>query len=251
MVEKTIQLTPQQQALATNSGRLFLEGAAGTGKTTVAIGRLLHLIESGVPASEILVLVPQRVLALPYHHALRSAELPPGGEVTISTMSGITLNMIELFWPLIAKNAGFSADVPPTFLSLETCHFYAYAPSKLEYPIIRFAMEIKRQLDVLDKRLAQSEYLGGPDYTIADIAVWPWYGALAKGLVYDAGEFLQVQQYTNVQRWNDQIAKRPAVKRGRMVNRTSGEPSSQLRERHDASDFDTRTADKLDATAKA
>ena len=126
-------------------------------------------------------------------------------------------------------------------------HFYAYAPSKMEYPINRFAMEVKRQLDVLDKRLAQTEYLGGSAYTIADIAVWPWYGALVKGVVYGAGEFLQVQEYKNVQRWTDQIARRPAVKRGRMVNRTSGEPSSQLHERHDASDFDTKTADKVAA----
>ena len=130
-------------------------------------------------------------------------------------------------------------------------HFYAYAPSKMEYPINRFAMEVKRELDVLDKRLAQTEYLGGSDYTIADIAVWPWYGALSKGLLYSAGEFLQVQQYKHVQRWTDQIAARPTVRRGRMVNRTSGELSSQLHERHDASDFDTRTADKLAATAPA
>ena len=126
-------------------------------------------------------------------------------------------------------------------------HFYAYAPSKMEYPINRFAMEVKRQLDVLDKRLARSEYLGGDQYTIADIAVWPWYGALAKGLLYGAGEFLQVQEYRNVLRWTEQIARRPAVQRGRMVNRVSGDPASQLHERHDASDFETRTADKLAA----
>jgi len=126
-------------------------------------------------------------------------------------------------------------------------HFYAYAPSKIEYAIDRFAMEVKRQLDVLDRRLAETAYLTGDDYTIADIAVWPWYGALAKGLLYGAGEFLQVQEYRNVQRWADQIAARPAVRRGRMVNRTSGEPSSQLAERHDAADFETKTADKLPA----
>ena len=124
-------------------------------------------------------------------------------------------------------------------------HFYAYAPVKIEYAIDRFAMEVKRQLDVLDRRLAEVEYLGGDAYTIADIAVWPWYGALAKGLQYGVGEFLQVQDYRNVQRWTDQIAQRTPVRRGRMVNRTSGEPSSQLHERHDASDFDTRTQDKL------
>jgi len=124
-------------------------------------------------------------------------------------------------------------------------HFYAYAPSKIEYAIDRFAMEVKRQLDVLDRRLALSPYLAGEQYTIADMAVWPWYGALAKGLVYEAGEFLQVQEYSHVQRWTDRIAERPAVQRGRMVNRTWGEPSSQLHERHDAADFETRTQDKL------
>lgn len=124
-------------------------------------------------------------------------------------------------------------------------HFYAYAPTKIEYAIDRYAMEVKRQLDVLDRRLAESEYLGGADYTIADMAVWPWYGALVKGLVYDAGEFLSVQDYANVQRWTDRIAERPAVKRGRMVNRIMGDPASQLHERHDASDFDTKTQDKL------
>ena len=124
-------------------------------------------------------------------------------------------------------------------------HFYAYAPVKIEYAIDRFAMEAKRQLDVLDRRLATSEFLGGDAYTIADIAVWPWYGALAKGRVYDAGEFLQVDQYKHVQRWADIIDQRPAVQRGRMVNRTFGEPATQLHERHDASDFDERTQDKL------
>ena len=124
-------------------------------------------------------------------------------------------------------------------------HFYAYAPTKIEYAIDRFAMEAKRQLDVLDRRLAETEYLGGGDYTIADIAVWPWYGGLAKGVLYGAGEFLEVQEYKNVQRWADAIAKRPAVQRGRMVNRVQGEPSSQLHERHDASDFETKTQDKV------
>ncbi|MBN8952882.1 MULTISPECIES: glutathione-dependent disulfide-bond oxidoreductase [unclassified Rhizobium] len=126
-------------------------------------------------------------------------------------------------------------------------HFYAYAPTKIEYAIDRFAMEVKRQLDVLDRRLAESEYIAGSDYTIADIAIWPWYGGLAKGWQYGAAEFLQVQDYKNVQRWAEQVYARPAVKRGRMVNRMSGDPSEQLRERHDASDFDTKTQDKLEA----
>src|SRR6201991_2334118 len=124
-------------------------------------------------------------------------------------------------------------------------HFYAYAPTKIEYAIDRYAMEVKRQLDVLNRRLADNEYLAGKDYTIAAMAVGPWYGALAKGLVYGAGEFLSVQDYKNVQRWTDQIAQRPAVKRGRMVNRVSGDPASQLHERHDAGDFETKTQDKV------
>ncbi|KAA0911024.1 glutathione-dependent disulfide-bond oxidoreductase [Pusillimonas sp. ANT_WB101] len=124
-------------------------------------------------------------------------------------------------------------------------HFYTYAPVKIEYAIDRYAMEVKRQLDVLDRRLAESEYLGGSDYTIADIAVFPWYGGLVKGWQYGAAEFLSVQDYTNVQRWADTILARPAVARGRMVNRVSGDPDKQLHERHDANDFNTKTQDKL------
>ena len=124
-------------------------------------------------------------------------------------------------------------------------HFYAYAPAKFEYGIDRFAMETKRQLDVLDRHLAVSEYLAGPDYTIADIAVWPWYGLMAQGGLYSAGEFLQVQEYTHLQRWTRAIAARPAVQRGRKVNRPFGDRADQLHERHDASDFETRTQDKL------
>lgn len=124
-------------------------------------------------------------------------------------------------------------------------HFYAYAPTKIEYAIDRYAMEVKRQMDVLDRHLAKSSYVAGDEYTIADMAIWPWYGTLAKGQLYEAGEFLQVQDYTHVLRWTNQIAQRPAVKRGRMVNRVMGDPSSQLHERHDASDFDTKTQDKV------
>lgn len=129
-------------------------------------------------------------------------------------------------------------------------HFYAYAPVKIEYAIDRFAMEAKRQLDVLDKRLADNEYLAGNQYTIADIAVWPWYGGLVKGWLYEAAEFLSVQDYRNVLRWADAIGARPAVQRGRMVNRVTGDLSEQLHERHDASDFETRTQDKLQQQAE-
>jgi GST-like protein len=123
-------------------------------------------------------------------------------------------------------------------------HFYVYAPMKIEYAIDRFAMEVKRQLDVLNRRLAEHEYIGGPAYTIADMAIFPWYGGLLKGLAYGAGEFLSVQEYKHVGRWADMLLERPAVKRGRMVNSTYGDPSNQLHERHDARDFETNTADK-------
>jgi GST-like protein len=126
-------------------------------------------------------------------------------------------------------------------------HFYAYAPTKQEYPIDRFTMETKRQLDVLDRRLAESEYIAGPDYTIADMAIWPWYGGLVKNWMYNGAEFLDAASYKNLNRWVEQVHARPAVKRGRMVNRMQGDPAGQLRERHDASDFDTKTQDKIEA----
>lgn len=126
-------------------------------------------------------------------------------------------------------------------------HFYSYAPTKIEYAIDRFAMEVKRQMDVLNRRLAESPYVGGDEYTIADMAIWPWYGALAQGLLYEAGEFLQVNEYPHVIRWADEIGQRPAVVRGRMVNRVTGPLESQLHERHDAADFEARTQDKLQA----
>ena len=158
------------------------------------------------------------------------AFLPTSGEARAECLSW-------LFWQM--------GSAP--FLGGGFGHFFAYAPAKIEYAIDRFAMEVKRQLDVLDRRLAESAYLAGDDYTIADMAVWPWYGTLVKGQLYEAGEFLQVQDYTNVLRWTDRIAERAAVQRGRMVNRTWGQPSSQLHERHDASDFDSMTQDKLAA----
>ena len=127
-------------------------------------------------------------------------------------------------------------------------HFYAYAPTKIEYAIDRFAMEVKRQLDVLDRRLAESEYIAGGDYTIADMAIFPWYGGLVKGWQYsDSAQFLSAHEYKNVHRWADMLLARPALKRGRMVNRISGEPANQLHERHEAADFATKTQDKIAA----
>ncbi|MGS0742829.1 glutathione-dependent disulfide-bond oxidoreductase [Glaciimonas sp. GG7] len=156
------------------------------------------------------------------------AFLPAGGAARAECLSW-------LFWQM--------GSAP--FLGGGFGHFYAYAPEKFEYPINRYAMEVKRQLDVLDRRLSEQRFLAGDDYTIADMAVWSWYGMLVKGQLYEAGEFLGVHEYKHVLRWADEIALRPAVERGRKVNRTWGEPSGQLPERHDASDFDLRTQDKL------
>jgi len=158
------------------------------------------------------------------------AFLPTGGTARAECLSW-------LFWQM--------GSAP--FLGGGFGHFYAYAPTRIEYAIDRYAMEVKRQLDVLDRHLADRPFLAGDDYTIADMAIWPWYGNLVKGLLYEAGEFLQVQEYTNVVRWTDAIAQRPAVQRGRMVNRVFGDPASQLHERHEAGDFDTQTQDKLAA----
>ena len=156
------------------------------------------------------------------------AFLPEGGVARAECLSW-------LFWQM--------GSAP--FLGGGFGHFYAYAPDKIEYAINRYAMEVKRQLDVLDRHLADRAYVAGDDYTIADMAIWPWYGNLVKGLLYEAGTFLDVHTYTHVVRWNDAIAARPAVQRGRMVNRVFGDPASQLHERHDAADFDTKTQDKL------
>jgi GSH-dependent disulfide-bond oxidoreductase len=176
--------------------------------------------------------------------------------IRIFESGAMLLYLAEKFGALLPKDAAGRAEClswlfwqmgSAPYLGGGFGHFYAYAPSKIEYAIDRFAMETKRQLDVLDRRLAESQYLAGDDYTIADIAVWPWYGGLAKGLLYGAGEFLSVQDYKNVQRWADLIGARPAVKRGRIVNRLQGDPKAQLHERHDASDFDLKTQDKMEA----
>ncbi|MDB5678743.1 glutathione-dependent disulfide-bond oxidoreductase [Sphingomonas bacterium] len=178
----------------------------------------------------------------------------PAAPIRVFESGAILIHLAEKFGAFLPTDPAKRAEVlswlmwqmgSAPFLGGGFGHFYAYAPLKIEYAIDRYAMEVKRQLDVLDRRLGESEYLGGADYSIADMATWPWYGALVKGLVYEAGEFLSVQDYTNVIRWTDRIGERPAVKRGRMVNRAMGDPASQLHERHDASDFDTKTQDKL------
>jgi len=176
--------------------------------------------------------------------------------IRVFESGAILIHLAEKFGAFLPTEPGARAETlswlmwlmgAAPFLGGGLGHFYAYAPTKIEYAIDRYAMEVKRQLDVLDRRLGESEYLGGAAYTIADMATWPWYGGLVKGVLYEAGEFLSVSEYKNVLRWTDQIAERPAVKRGRMVNRTWGDPASQLPERHEASDFETKTGDKLAA----
>jgi GST-like protein len=174
--------------------------------------------------------------------------------IRIFESGAILLYLAEKFGAFLPTKAGARAEClswlfwqmgSAPYLGGGFGHFYAYAPIKIEYAIDRFAMETKRLLDVLDRHLAANEYVAGSEYTIADMAIWPWYGALAKGWAYEAAEFLSVQEYQHVQRWVDAIGERPAVRRGRMVNRMSGDPADQLHERHEASDFQTRTQDKV------
>jgi len=176
--------------------------------------------------------------------------------IRVFESGAILVHLAEKFGAFLPAQAGARAEClswlfwqmgSAPYLGGGFGHFYAYAPTKIEYAIDRFAMEVKRQLDVLDRRLAETAYIAGPDYTIADMAILPWYGGLVKGWNYGAAEFLSVQDYTHMQRWADKLLERPAVRRGRMVNRAFGDPASQLHERHDASDFDTRTQDKIKA----
>jgi GSH-dependent disulfide-bond oxidoreductase len=181
----------------------------------------------------------------------RSAEKP----VRVFESGSILLYLAEKFNVLIPENPVMRAECmswlfwqmgSAPYLGGGFGHFYAYAPYKMEYPIDRFTMEVKRQLDVLDQHLANNKYICGDEYSIADIAIWPWYGTLMFNTLYEAGEFLNVSSYKNLTRWAEEIKERPAVQRGRMVNRTWGDPEEQLHERHNASDFDTRTQDKLE-----
>jgi GSH-dependent disulfide-bond oxidoreductase len=178
--------------------------------------------------------------------------------IRVFESGSILLYLAEKFGAFLPAEAGARAEClswlfwqmgAAPYLGGGFGHFYAYAPTKIEYAIDRFAMEVKRQLDVLDRRLAETEYIAGSTYTIADIAIFPWYGGFVKGWLYGGAEFLSAQDYKHVQRWADRLLERPAVKRGRMVNRISGEPASQLHERHDARDFETKTQDKVAAAA--
>ncbi len=178
--------------------------------------------------------------------------------VRVFESGAILLYLAEIFGVFVPSSGAARAEClswlfwqmgSAPFLGGGFGHFYAYAPEKFEYPIDRYAMEVKRQLDVLDKQLAVREYIAGADYSVADMAIWPWYGQLVLGELYGAGEFLQVHEYTHVVRWAQHIAQRPAVQRGRKVNRTWGDPADQLHERHEASDFELKTQDKLAPSA--
>ncbi|HEV7343753.1 MAG TPA: glutathione-dependent disulfide-bond oxidoreductase [Sphingopyxis sp.] len=243
--------------------QLYSLGTPNGVKVTVMLEELLAAGHSGAEYDAWLINIGEGdQFSSGYVAANPNSKIPvlvdrSGGEpIRVFESGAILIHLAEKFGAFLPTETAKRAETlswlmwqmgSAPFLGGGFGHFYAYAPTKQEYPINRYAMEVKRQMDVLDRRLGESEYIAGADYTIADMAIWPWYGALAKGLVYDAGEFLQVQDYKNVQRWTDQLATRPAVKRGRMVNRVTGDPASQLRERHDASDFDLRTQDKLEA----
>lgn len=184
----------------------------------------------------------------------------PANPVRVFESGAILMYLAEKFGAFLPKDGAARAEClswlfwqmgSAPFVGGGFGHFYAYAPVKIEYAIDRYAMETKRQLDVLNQRLAVTEYVAGNEYTVADMAIWPWYGLMVKGEAYDAGEFLQVHEYSHVLRWAEQIAQRPAVRRGRMVNRVRGDLASQLHERHDASDFETKTQDKLTAKQAA
>ncbi|WND04003.1 glutathione-dependent disulfide-bond oxidoreductase [Temperatibacter marinus] len=185
--------------------------------------------------------------------ALMDHSVSQKGPVRVFESASILLYLAEKFGEFLPKDSEKRAETinwvmwqmgSAPYLGGGFGHFYAYAPEKFEYPINRFSMEVKRQLDVLDKQLANNSYIAGEDYSIADMAIWPWYGVLVDGGLYEAAEFLSVHEYTHVKRWSEQIGNRPAVKRGRMVNRAWGDPSEQLLERHNASDFSLKTQDK-------
>ena len=243
--------------------QLYSQGTANGVKVTVMLEELLALGHRGAEYDAWLIRISEGdqfgsgfVAVNPNSKIPALMDRSRAEPVRVFESGAILLYLAEKFGAFLPAGGGERAEClswlfwqmgSAPFLGGGFGHFYAYAPAKIEYAIDRYAMEVKRQLDVLDRRLAESPYLAGDDYSIADIAVWAWYGALVQGQLYEAGEFLQVQSYTHVVRWTDQIAQRPAVKRGRMVNRIKGEPASQLHERHDAGDFDTKTQDKVAA----
>jgi GST-like protein len=245
--------------------QLYSLGTPNGVKVTIMLEELLALGHSGAEYDAWLIKIGEGdqfgsgfVAANPNSKIPALVDRSGPAPIRVFESAAIVLYLAEKFGEFLPTEAGARAECfswlfwqmgSAPYLGGGFGHFYAYAPEKIEYAIDRFAMEVKRQLDVLDRRLAESEYMAGSSYTIADMAIFPWYGWLAKGWLYGAGEFLSAQDYKNVHRWADTLLERPGVKRGSMVNRTYGNPSNQLHERHDAGDFDTKTQDKLAAVS--
>jgi GST-like protein len=241
--------------------QLYSLGTPNGQKVTIMLEELLALGHSGAEYDAWLIRINEGqqfgsgfVAANPNSKIPALLDYSDSKPIRVFESGAILLHLAEKFGAFAPLNPALRAECmswlfwqmgSAPYLGGGFGHFYAYAPIKIEYAIDRFAMEVKRQLDVLNCRLAESRFIAGDDYTVADIAIWPWYGAMSKGLLYEGGEFLQVQDYTHVIRWADEIAQRPAVARGRMVNRVNGPLEHQLHERHDASDFETQTQDKL------
>ena len=241
--------------------QLYSLGTPNGQKVTIMLEELLALGHSGAEYDAWLIRINEGqqfgsgfVAANPNSKIPALLDYSDSKPIRVFESGAILLHLAEKFGAFVPLNPALRAECmswlfwqmgSAPYLGGGFGHFYAYAPIKIEYAIDRFAMEVKRQLDVLNCRLAESRFIAGDDYTVADIAIWPWYGAMSKGLLYEGGEFLQVQDYTHVIRWADEIAQRPAVARGRMVNRVNGPLEHQLHERHDASDFETQTQDKL------
>ncbi|MFD0979528.1 glutathione-dependent disulfide-bond oxidoreductase [Tropicimonas aquimaris] len=239
--------------------QLYSQGTPNGQKVTILLEELLAIGETGAEYDAFLIRIGKGE-----QFSSGFVELNPNSKIPVlfDTETGlrvfesgaILLYLAEKFGHFLPKNLAARTEVMNWLFWLQGSapylgggfgHFYAYAPEKFEYPINRYTMEAKRQMDVLDRELANNRYLGGDTYTIADIATWPWYGNLVLGNSYNAGEFLDVESYTHLRRWAKEILARPAVQRGRIVNRLAGDPSEQLHERHDASDFELRTQDKL------
>ncbi len=241
--------------------QLYSLGTPNGQKVTIMLEELLALGHSGAEYDAWLIRINEGqqfgsgfVAANPNSKIPALLDYSDYKPIRVFESGAILLHLAEKFGAFVPLNPALRAECmswlfwqmgSAPYLGGGFGHFYAYAPIKIEYAIDRFAMEVKRQLDVLNCRLAESRFIAGDDYTVADIAIWPWYGAMSKGLLYEGGEFLQVQDYTHVIRWADEIAQRPAVARGRIVNRVNGPSEHQLHERHDASDFETHTQDKL------
>ena len=245
--------------------QLYSQGTPNGQKVTIMLEELLALGHGGAEYDAWLVRISEGqqfssgfVAANPNSKIPALVDHSGASPIRVFESGAILLYLAEKFGAFLPRDGAARAEClswlfwqmgSAPYLGGGFGHFFAYAPTKMEYPIDRFTMEVKRQLDVLDRRLGETEFVAGAEYSIADMAIWPWYGGLVKGWLYGAAEFLDVQSYQYVQRWAETIGERPAVKRGRIVNRTQGDPASQLWERHEADDFDTSTQDKVNAAS--